>query len=209
MTNIERLRELILSLKGEMYETSTDLAKKTGVPQSVLYEFLERKRKPQIAFETIWRVLDYLGFSFPTLTQRNVKEGTEMQAVAVYDVAGAGPGVEISELEPVSLVQASPAYLRQADFAVLVNGHSMEPKIPHGSVVGVKVNSDFRANDIYVARIPYEGLVVKHVTVDRETNEFVFHSYNPNRELYPDFRVKITESSEIIVGRVVWITIPN
>lgn len=222
MESTDRLRKLILSFNGIGYKNVNELARKAGVNQSILSEFLSGKRE-LISFKVIWKAMEVLGFSLPepngrvqslTASERLPKitmydETTDMQAVAVFDVAGAGPAVEISELEPIFLVKSSPIFLRQANFAVLVQGHSMEPKIPNGSIVGVKRDVEFRANDLYVARIPYEGLVIKHITVDREAEEFVFHSYNPDRELYPDFRVGIHESESIIIGRVVWITIPN
>lgn len=132
-------------------------------------------------------------------------EGEGLQELAVYDVAGAGPAVEVSEITPLFTVFAPPDYLRRADFAILVDGHSMEPLIPHRSVVGIKPDAPFIANELYAARIPYEGLVIKRVGVDRTAGEFIFKSENPNKEAYPDFRLKIAEAEEIIAGRVVWV----
>ena len=48
-------------------------------------------------------------------------------------------------------------------------------------------------------------MVVKRIGVDRQKNEFVFKSENPNKESYPDFRLGIAEAEQIIVGRVVWV----
>lgn len=132
-------------------------------------------------------------------------QGKNLQELSVYDVAGAGPAIDVAELTPLFSVYAPPSYLRQADFAILVDGHSMEPLIPHRSVVGVKKDAPFVANELYAARIPYEGMVVKRIGVDRQKNEFVFKSENPNKESYPDFRLGIAEAEQIIVGRVVWV----
>ena len=132
-------------------------------------------------------------------------EGEGLQELSVYDVAGAGPAIEVSELTPLFSVYAPPDYLRRADYAIMVDGHSMEPLIPNRSVVGIKTGVPFVANELYAARIPYEGMVIKRVGVDRTTNEFVFKSQNPDKESYPDFRLNINEAEEIIVGRVVWV----
>ena len=131
--------------------------------------------------------------------------GTGLQTVPVYTVAGAGPAVVVSELEPLFTVTAPPDYFRHSDYAIVIDGHSMEPLIPHGAIVGVKLNSPFVANELYLAQIPYEGLVVKRVGVDREKNEFVFKSINPDKEAYPDFRLSMGECENVIIGRVVWI----
>lgn len=131
--------------------------------------------------------------------------GTGLKTINVYSVAGAGPGVEVGEIEPLFQVTAPPDYFRRSDYAIVVDGHSMEPLIAHGSIVGIKLHAPFVANELYVARIPYEGLVIKRVGVDRATNEFIFKSENPNKENYPDFRLNIDEAEAIIVGRVVWV----
>lgn len=131
--------------------------------------------------------------------------GPNLKTINVYSVAGAGPAVTVGELDPLFQVTAPPDYFRRSDYAIVADGHSMEPLIANGSVVGVKLHAPFVANELYVARVPYEGLVVKRVGVDRANNEFIFKSENPNKEAYPDFRLGIAEGEDIIVGRVVWV----
>ena len=187
------------SLIGEWLNGNREAA---NAPFSNLMGYLERLG------------LDYQNF-FPVRTPeiRRVSshaptekvQGKNLQELSVYDVAGAGPAIDVAELTPLFSVYAPPSYLRQADFAILVDGHSMEPLIPHRSVVGVKKDAPFVANELYAARIPYEGMVVKRIGVDRQKNEFVFKSENPNKESYPDFRLNISEAEQIIVGRVVWV----
>lgn len=132
-------------------------------------------------------------------------EGEDLQKVPVYSVAGAGPGVMLDSIEPMFTVVAPPDYFRKSNCAVLVEGHSMEPLIPHGAIVGINRNADFQANELFLAHIPYEGYVIKRIAVDIERQEYVFKSENANKIAYPDFRVSINESEKIIVGRVVWI----
>lgn len=134
-------------------------------------------------------------------------EGDNLKTINVYDVAGAGPAVAIAEVEPLFSVTAPPEYFYKSDYALKVSGHSMEPLIPHNSIVGIKLGSEFLANELYAARIPYEGLVIKRVGVDRVNNQFVFKSQNPDKESYPDFSLDIAEAEGIIVGRVVWVMV--
>ncbi len=127
--------------------------------------------------------------------------------IPVYAIAGAGPGILPDQLEPLFTVLAPPEYFRRSNYAILVNGHSMEPLIPHGAIVGIKLDEPFQANELFLADIPYEGLVVKRVGVDLKAEEFVFKSQNPDKDSYPDFRLSIHEAEKIIIGRVVWVMI--
>ena len=130
--------------------------------------------------------------------QRNV-------IVPVFAVAGAGPAWLPASQDPLFTVQAPADFMRKCDYAILVEGHSMEPLITHGAVVGIKVDCPFQANELFLANIPYEGLVVKRVGVDLKSEEFIFKSQNPDKDAYPDFRLSIHEAEKIIMGRVVWI----
>lgn len=197
------------------------LAEILNVNANLITRWRNKDRVPSLT--SIQPLIDFLGvqWSYPSATSNSSKnpeirrvsshaptekvQGKNLQELSVYDVAGAGPAIDVAELTPLFSVYAPPNYLRQADFAILIDGHSMEPLIPHRSVVGVKKNGPFVANELYAARIPYEGMVVKRIGVDRQANEFVFKSDNPNKEFYPDFRLNISEAEQIIVGRVVWV----
>lgn len=201
-------------------ETLESIARLLGIKsRGAVSLWLSGGRKAEnTSFPNMLRYLERLGIdyadylpaqpkirrAFPSSPVENVS-GTGLQTVPVYTVAGAGPAVVVSELEPLFTVTAPPDYFRRSDYAIVIDGHSMEPLIPHGAIVGVKLNSPFVANELYLAQIPYEGLVVKRVGVDREKNEFVFKSINPDKEAYPDFRLSMGECENVIIGRVVWI----
>lgn len=171
--------------------------------QSVLNKIINGRSKNP-GYTIVQKIIDAL-----TMEAENMKpEVSEKNTtINVYSVAGAGPGFLPAQLDPLFQITTTPEYLRRSDYAVLVDGHSMEPMIPHGSVVGIKCDVPFKANEIFLADIPYEGLVVKRVGVDLKNNEFIFKSENPDKEAYPDFRLSIAEAEKIIIGRVVWITI--
>lgn len=216
------LREAITRLKGKKYSNLSELAQKANINQGNLSAFMKEEGEPgrreTMTFDSAWKILNALGMPLPPLDApspsiRRVNASAPVEKVAgpglktinVYAVAGAGPAVAVNDLEPLFQVTAPPDYFRRSDYAIVVDGHSMEPLIAHGSIVGVKLHASFVANELYVARIPYEGLVIKRVGVDRTANEFVFKSENPNKENYPDFRLNIDEAEGIIVGRVVWV----
>ena len=216
------LREAITRLKGKKYNNLSELAQKANINQGNLSAFMKEKGEPgrreTMTFDSAWKILNVLGLPLPSLDAPNPSirrananapvekvGGSNLKTINVYAVAGAGPAVSVGELEPLFQVTAPPDYFRRSDYAIVVDGHSMEPLIAHGSIVGVKLHAPFVANELYVARIPYEGLVIKRVGVDRAANEFVFKSENPNKENYPDFRLNIDEAEGIIVGRVVWV----
>lgn len=205
----------------EAGETLEDIAKLLGIKnRGSISLWLSGGRKAEnTSFPNMLRYLERLGLDYsdflPTAsaTIRRLAPnapvekvtGPGLKTINVYSVAGAGPGVEVGEIEPLFQVTAPPDYFRRSDYAIVVDGHSMEPLIAHGSIVGIKLHAPFVANELYVARIPYEGLVIKRVGVDRAANEFIFKSQNPDKEAYPDFRLNIEEAEEIIVGRVVWV----
>lgn len=204
----------ILNAKKQESGWQSSFAKKAGISQSALSKIISGETKePEMG--TISAIVDALGDEFystlpsirrlaPNAPVESVT-GEGLRELAVYNVTGAGPAVELSETAPLFTLFAPPEYLRQASFALVVDGHSMEPLIPHRTTVGVNTDAPFAANEIYAARIPYEGLVIKRVAVDMAAREFVFKSENPNKDAYPDFRLNIAEAEKIIVGRVVWV----
>ena len=196
--------------------SQAELSRQTGVQQGSISRFLDGSQ-PTLNGANVIKILSYLGGkvvfpdSTPTICKPGLPpvpiKGDYLRTINVYDVAGAGPAVALSEVEPLFSVTAPPSYFRMSDYALKVSGHSMEPLIPHGAVVGVRLGADFLANELYAARIPYEGLVIKRVGVDFMTKEFVFKSQNPDKESYPDFRVGLNDGEDIIVGRVVWVMV--
>ena len=217
------LRGIIRENEGIKFKNISELAEKAGVNQGNLSSFLNAKPgnvRANMKFDTAWKILKFLGYldditnskratiSRPAeYSPKEQLEGQDLFPIPVYAVAGAGPAWLPTENEPLFNVFAPTKYLYDSDFAVQVEGHSMEPLIPHKSIVGIKSNVPFQANELYLANIPYEGLVVKRIGIDRKNEEFIFKSENSNKEAYPDFRLTISEAEKIIIGRVVWVLI--
>lgn len=113
-----------------------------------------------------------------------------MRYIPVYSHVGAGPGGEDGVVLRHMEIDAD----MPGDVAYEVNGHSMEPDIPHGSVVIVKRGS-FELGDIVVAWVPDEGMVVKRLIVSKPEDRAVLASSNP------DYARLIAEGATIF-GRV-------
>lgn len=204
-------------------KTLQEIADIVGVGnRSNISEWLNGNRAAANAsFANLMNYLERLGFDYqnffpqstPTIHRSSINapvekvDGEDLCTINVYASAGAGPGILPSFAEPLFSVSAPPEYFRRSDMAILVEGHSMEPIIPNGAVVGIRKDVPFRANELYLANIPYEGLVIKRIAVDRVTEEFIFKSENPDKEAYPNFPLSIHEAEKIIIGKVVWIMI--
>lgn len=199
-----------------------EIADKVGVSnRSIISGWINGERKAENAsFADLMSYLERLELDYDVFLppRQQIKriepnapledaETDDATPIPVYLVAGAGPGVLPTELEPLFTVKAPPAYFWSSDYAVVVDGHSMEPLIPHGAVVGIKSDFNFIANELYLAQLPYEGNIIKRVGVDRKTEEYIFKSQNPDKDAYPDFRISVHEAENIIIGRVVWVMI--
>lgn len=201
--------------------TQIELSRKSGVTQGTLSKMINKakqididqdsnskKKEPKNVLSNISSIIDAMGEPFLNylVSEENPHTiPTEISYINVYSTAGAGSAIEICDTEPLFKIYLSSRMARKVDMALEVVGHSMEPLIPHGSIIGVKKDTPFVADEIYVAYIPYEGYVVKRVGFDRSTSEFIFKSENPNKENYPDFRLSINDSEKILIGSVVWI----
>jgi len=212
----ERAWEAVFNGVKKMHaegQTYQEIADRLGIKsKGVVADWLNGKRQsPNAPFPQMLQYLEAVGTS-PLRFIEGYSEETngkpdDLATVNVYQVAAAGAPIDLRTFEPLFTVKAQPECLRGSAYALLVEGHSMEPLIPDGSIVGVQSDFRFQANELYAAWIPYEGLVVKRVGVDHATNEFVFKSQNPDKESYPDFRIPISSAEKVVVGKIVWIMI--
>lgn len=202
----------VLRAKSQERGWQSSFANKAGISQSSLSKIISGETKaPELS--TVSAIIDALGdelFSHPVSIQRMganspVEDGIGDCPIPVYAMAGAGPAIIPDESEILFNVYIPASYIHRADFAIMIDGHSMEPLIPHGSIVGIWKDAPFKANEIFLAYIPYEGLVVKRIAVDIKSNEFIFKSQNPDKDSYPDFRMNINDAEKIILGRMVWL----
>lgn len=210
------LKEQIGKAIPHRFRNISELADKAGVNQPNLTELMNGKRK-SMNLETAWKIMHALGLevapSSEVATIRNMGKNAAIVpaevegalSLNVYAVTGAGVAWEIQESSPIFSITAPPSYAQQSKFALLVDGESMYPTIKNGAVVGIDDDARFRQNEIFAVSIPYEGLTIKRVAIDHETNQYVLRSDNPDKEKYDDIRIFIEEAPTLLVGRVVWV----
>lgn len=119
-------------------------------------------------------------------------ELAEQKRLLIYSAAGAGPGEDDGEVVGHIYINVN----EPGDVVYEVNGHSMEPEIPHGSKVFVE-RDKFDLGDIVVAYVPDAGgMVVKRLVADKDNHRAILASKNP------DYGALIADGAHI-VGRVV------
>lgn len=219
---LERLQKAVTQ-SGNMNR----FAESIDVQPNLITRWLKRERVPSLT--TIQPVADKLGLRFatreekttlsPVQTLSSQPELPQMEkvgggggggrgesiALGVYSLTGGNQSWNMEKEAPQFLLTAPSVCFHQADLAIIMDGHSMVPTIPDKAIVGVRKNAPFKANELYAAHIPYEGLAVKRVGADPLTEEFIFKSDNPNKDQYPDRRIPIAKGEKCIIGRVVWV----
>ena len=186
-----------------------------GISYDNLHKWLRGDRIPTL--EKISPILDSIGKFTPDAPQAVIRrisphaplkeaDSDDSVAINVYALAGAGPGFELEEGDPLATIRIPPDYAMRCDCAVMVKGDSMAWTIKNGGIVGIMRKSfDFISGEVYAVRLPYEGLSIKRVIVDTSAGEYIIRSDNPDKEKYPDRRLPIMEEDNIIFGRVIWV----
>lgn len=215
---LERLQQAV-NKSGNMNR----FAESIGVQPNLITRWLKRERVSSLT--TIQPVADKLGLRFTTTQETQATaiqeqatkapsplpprqeegEGGENVSLGVYTAAGGDIRNGKATQRPLFTLTAPADCFHQADLAIMMDGHSMLPTIPDKALVGVRKNAHFKANELFVAQIPYEGLVVKRIGADPRTEELIFKSDNPNKDQYPDRRLPVAQAEKWIVGRVVWV----
>ena len=148
-----------------IYETSTKLT--TGRQQNV-YNYakdqLEQQNHPNVY---------------------NIEEAKEEHTVDVLGAVSAGTGewLDGQSKETVTIEGPIPKY----DFAVRVNGNSMEPTFSDGEILFVNKVDEARNNQFVVAEVNGEAFVkklfvsmdgVKLISLNRDYDDIVIHDYD-------------------------------
>ncbi|MDR2056594.1 MAG: hypothetical protein LBQ10_12125 [Desulfovibrio sp.] len=193
----------------------TRFAEDAGITQSSMNKIISGETKdPQLS--TISKIIDAMedgGYTLPSIIKRTgaysppeTVTGDDLIMMPVYRWAGAGPGIELADTQPLFTIPIPPKYFFQADFAVVVDGHSMEPTIQNQSIVGANSKfNNFAPNELYVVCRPHEGYMVKRVALSEDKETVFLRSDNENKNSYPDTAIPYEEAKDIIKGRVVWI----
>jgi phage repressor protein C with HTH and peptisase S24 domain len=152
-----------------------------GERQNKVYNFAEEQLKEQ-------NKIIQVNFNKEKLTKVEVALGVS---------AGVGYGNDYDLAEFTSFYTNED--IRNYDFALYVNGNSMEPKLHDGDIILLQETGNPDNGDIY-AVLHDESLYVKQIHI--EGDKFIMHSLNPK---YGDITISLGEDIEPpkIIGKVV------
>lgn len=118
----------------------------------------------------------------------------EQNKKILYDIQGqvaAGPAIEYGDPQVESqFVEYVPA---SADMALTINGDSMEPDFPNGSIVFYKRQPDIENGEIAIVEINKEAVTCKKVIFDYDNKKIVLRSLNKKYDdmIYDDEQIRI------------------
>lgn len=167
---------------------------------------LQAERDPKIRISTQTGVVANVGPGDPLAANDRFEKVPEMADIRL----AAGDGIENHIEEQTGVIHFRRSFLRAvgADTkkarVVYAKGDSMEPIIRDGAALLVVPNEDLSVRDLAaggVYAINYDGkMIVKTVTRDRLTKQWVARSFNP---AYPD--IPLENGSPVrVLGQVVW-----
>ena len=81
----------------------------------------------------------------------------------------------------------------------------MSPTLKSGSIVGVRRDEPFMNSEIYAITPPEGGLSVKRVVYDYQREGCILRSDNPDKGRYEDVFIPKSLSTNLFVGRIVWV----
>lgn len=164
--------EYILGFEEETTNTKNNIIE--------IYEKLNEKRQNKV-----------YNFAHDLLEEQNKKT-----AFKVYGDVAAGPAIEYNDAEvETHYAESVPV---SADMALTINGDSMEPEFPNGSIVFYKRQQQVEHGEIAIVEIDGNSVTCKRVCYDYDNEKVVLQSLN---DKYKDMEY---EADHIrILGKVV------
>lgn len=175
--DIEKLPIEVLEPLSEILRTTPQylMGWETNEDILTIYNELEKPRKKKV-----------YSFAEHQLEEQNKK--------VLYDIQGqvaAGPAIEYGDPQVESqYVEYVPA---SADMALTINGDSMEPDFPNGSIVFYKRQPDIENGEIAIVEINKEAVTCKKVIFDYDNKKIVLRSLNKKYDdmIYDDEQIRI------------------
>lgn len=208
----DRMKEKDLSL--------SELARRVGMAKSALSRYFNRTREfPLNKVHDFAKVLDLnteyvLGFSEKSeittiynqleaprqtkvyeFAEYQLEEQNQMQSFKVYGQTAAGTPIEYGQ---DAVEERETSYVpKGAEVALVINGKSMEPNHPNGSIVFYKRQPQVENGSVAIVEVD-GGVTCKKVKFDYDNEKIILQSINP------EFEDVIVESEQVkILGLVV------
>lgn len=200
------LGERVLQLRNKNNTSRDELAKVLNV-SNVMISYYENGRRA-LSVEKLKEISDY--FSFPMylffVDEENFYNALSPEVTAlskledkvpIISKASAGRGAFARE-EVIDFIELPKKMFSKCDFATLVEGDSMAPKIENGELAFVRKTDCLETGNIGIFYLN-EEIFIKKFFMDALTNTIKLISFNHN---YSD--IIISENDDFrIIGRVI------
>lgn len=195
--------ERIKKVRKKNKVKQTELAEVLGVTTQMIVNYESNSRG--ISIEKLKQISDYLSFplylffvdNFDKALSDENKILENNDQVPIISKASAGRGAFARE-EVIDFIELPKKMFSKCDFATLVEGDSMSPKIENGELAFVRKTDCLETGNIGIFYLN-EEIFIKKFFIDALTNTVKLISFNHN---YSD--ITISENDDFrIIGRVI------
>lgn len=220
MRTNEEIVDLLAQLKDEKGLSISELARRVGMAKSALSRYFNRTREfplnkvnefanalgvsPEyiLGFDEETSAIDNFIDMYNQLNEKRqnkvykfaeqqLEEQNKKVAFNVYGQVAAGPALEYDDSEvETHYVESVPA---TADMALTINGNSMEPSFPNGSIVFYKRQPQVEHGEIAIVEIDGNAVTCKKVCYDYDNKKIILQSLNDKYEdmVFEDDQIRI------------------
>lgn len=197
-------------------KTQTELAKDSGVSQTTI-SLLNKGKTINPSLQSVSKIVgsldkaDFIDFmkGIRSDIEIDVVDLAGLHEVKAYNISGYSTLEEMFASD-VKFTLKIPSNFFPSDFCVIQDGHSMEPEIPDGAAVGVKLlknpEKEMRSGELYLCSLPRHNLVFRRVSVTENVQQFEFTPDNPQPK-YKQLTFWAEEATKMILGSVTWVAV--
>lgn len=175
-----RIKDKMIEFMTKRNLNQVDLAKKSGVGQTLISGILTGKR-PNPTVETIQKLAKAFNISVAELTGESIPDRPPIYIISYTDA-----GKDAHDYNDMGYPVWSgfdtvprPADLKDMSaYALKVNGDSMKPMLKEGCIIVVSPETEVHNGDIAVVRDIQDNVKVKVITFKKD--QIILGSFNPN-----------------------------
>lgn len=198
-------RIIAKNLKRLLYmsgKTQADVVRDLKIKQSSVSSWMTAKRIPKI--DTIDMFCDYLNCTRSDIMEEYTGQPRTVEAVRIPVLGHIAAGIPLEMIEDIIDYEEIPAAMARGGgkfFGLVIQGHSMEPKISDGDVVIIKQQPDVENGEIAIVAVNGTDATCKKVRKHHDGIELV--PLNPSYETMFFSNEEVETLPVTILGRVV------